>query len=265
MRIPLITLDALFSAHVTHALANRSQSLGVYYFTIATVSRATTAIRFDASDGKNFPPAWNLDREPSEAKLPSFTLAAFPYNEYAKSIRHLSPDSLYDALSPRHTVASELVGRSVQRGWGHRRWGFSDHIFLNLPSQLSTHLLSWTTAGGRLVHHPPAETLAIHNTDLDFRHVQPTRVRGCVVEHDSSQKCVGSRCAEHLVEALAEMRIEVVENQVNLSGGGVGALKHYVDLHIRPKCRRTGELPRPSIPRPKPPLALRSSNVRNAI
>src|SRR3989304_5018722 len=81
------------------------------------------------------------------------------------------------------------------------------------------------TTGGCLVRQPSPETLAIQDTDLDFRHVQPACVLGGVVEHDSSQKRGGSRGAEHLFEALAEMRVEVVENQVNLSGGGVGALK----------------------------------------
>ena len=79
--------------------------------------------------------------------------------------------------------------------------------------------------GSRFVRQSSPETLAIQDTDLDFRHVQPACVLGGVVEHNASQKHSGSRWAEHLFEAPAEMRVEVVENQVNLSGGGVGALK----------------------------------------
>src|SRR3972149_9832219 len=79
--------------------------------------------------------------------------------------------------------------------------------------------------GSRFVRQSSPETLAIQDTDLDFRHVQPACVLGGVVEHDSAQKRSGSHWAELLFEALAEMRVEVVENQVNLSGGGVGALK----------------------------------------
>src|SRR3990167_4995697 len=81
------------------------------------------------------------------------------------------------------------------------------------------------TTGGCLVRQPSPETLAIQDTDLDFRHVQPACVLGGVVEHDSSQKRGGSRGAEHLFEAPAEMRVEVVENQMNFSGGGIGAPK----------------------------------------
>src|ERR1035437_4003979 len=79
--------------------------------------------------------------------------------------------------------------------------------------------------GSRFVRQSSSETLAIQDTDLDFRHVQPACVLGGVVEHDSAQKRGGSHSAEFLFEALAEMRVEVVENQVNLSGGSVGALK----------------------------------------
>src|SRR5450755_2747734 len=91
------------------------------------------------------------------------------------------------------------------------------------------------TAGGRLIHQPSAEALTVQDANLDFRHVQPTRVLGSVVEHDSAQKRGGSHWAELLFEALAEMRVEVVENQVNLSGGGVGALEQ--SLHEADEIR----------------------------
>lgn len=79
--------------------------------------------------------------------------------------------------------------------------------------------------GSRFVRQSSPEALSIQDTDLDFRHVQPACVLGGVVEHDSAQKRSGSHWAEFLFEALAEMRVEVVENQVNLCGRSVGALK----------------------------------------
>jgi hypothetical protein len=45
------------------------------------------------------------------------------------------------------------------------------------------------------------------------------------MEHNSPQKRTGGHWAEHLFEGASEMRVEVVENQVNLPRGGVCVLK----------------------------------------
>ena len=74
-------------------------------------------------------------------------------------------------------------------------------------------------SGSSSVPQSPAETLALQNADLDFCHVQPARMLGRVMEHDASQKRAGGPRAEHLCKAGSEMRVEIVENQVNLSGG----------------------------------------------
>ena len=59
------------------------------------------------------------------------------------------------------------------------------------------------------------EALAIEDADFDFRHIQPTGVLWRVVKDDASQEFVGGADAKHLLEAFAEMRVQVVEYQVN--------------------------------------------------
>src|SRR5882762_8768974 len=75
--------------------------------------------------------------------------------------------------------------------------------------------------GSGLVHQPPSEALALHDADLDLRHVQPTRVLGCVVELHAAQQSAGARATQHVLEARSEVDVEVVQNQVNLPGGGI--------------------------------------------
>src|SRR3990170_6004696 len=81
---------------------------------------------------------------------------------------------------------------------------------------------------GRPVHQSSPKTLTIQDADFDLRHVQPARMLGRVVKlHPSQQRASGGR-TEHLLEARAEMGVEVVQNQVNLSGGGIAALKQVL-------------------------------------
>jgi hypothetical protein len=61
----------------------------------------------------------------------------------------------------------------------------------------------------------PIHALAIKNANFDFRHVQPTGVLRGVVEYHTSQQFVRSLDSEHLLETFAEMRIEVVEYEMN--------------------------------------------------
>src|SRR3972149_4852460 len=51
---------------------------------------------------------------------------------------------------------------------------------------------------------------------------------GRVVKLYAPQQRASGRCTEHLLKARAEMGVEVVQNQVNLSGGGITALKQVL-------------------------------------
>src|SRR3972149_9761713 len=81
---------------------------------------------------------------------------------------------------------------------------------------------------GHPVHQSSPKALAIQDADFDLRHIQPTRVLGRVVKLHASQQRVSARRTEHLLKARAEMGVEVVQNQVNLSGGGITALKQVL-------------------------------------
>src|SRR5450759_983621 len=73
------------------------------------------------------------------------------------------------------------------------------------------------------------QALALQNTDFDLGHIQPARMLGRVVELDPTQQCRGGLHAEHFVEALAQMRVEVVQDQVDLADVGVPAAQHPAD------------------------------------
>src|ERR1017187_7354003 len=54
------------------------------------------------------------------------------------------------------------------------------------------------------------KALAIEDTDLDFRHVEPAGVVRGVVEDDASEQVSGRVDAEHVLEAHPKVGIEVV-------------------------------------------------------
>src|SRR5438874_1734151 len=76
-----------------------------------------------------------------------------------------------------------------------------------------------------LVLKPPPQTLTLQDADLDFSHVEPTRMFGRIVELDATQERSGCLLTEHVLKAGAKMRVEVVKNQVNLPGSGVNCLQ----------------------------------------
>ena len=78
------------------------------------------------------------------------------------------------------------------------------------------------------VHQSSPKALTIQDADFDLRHVQPARVLGRVVKLYASQQPASDRGTEHLLEAGTEVGVEVVQNQVNLSGGGITALKQML-------------------------------------
>src|SRR4249920_3379575 len=71
-------------------------------------------------------------------------------------------------------------------------------------------------AGERgLVGHPLVQALSGEDADLDFSHVQPTGVFGCVVKLHTAKQLARSLGTEHILKALAQMDVEVVQDQVN--------------------------------------------------
>lgn len=63
------------------------------------------------------------------------------------------------------------------------------------------------------------QKLATEDADLDLGHIQPTRMLGCVVELHSAQELGGRAFAQHVVEALSGVDVQVVQNQVNSATG----------------------------------------------
>ena len=64
-----------------------------------------------------------------------------------------------------------------------------------------------------LVLEPPPQTLALQDANLDFGHVEPTRMFGRIVKLDATQQRSGCLVTEHLLEAGAKMRVEVVRTK----------------------------------------------------
>jgi len=79
------------------------------------------------------------------------------------------------------------------------------------------------------VRQSAIKALAVKDADFDFRHVQPTGVLWRVVKDDASQEFVGDADAEHLLEALAEMRVEVVEYQMDATCRRIDLFEQVLD------------------------------------
>jgi hypothetical protein len=82
---------------------------------------------------------------------------------------------------------------------------------------------------GSPVFETPAKTLALQDADLDFGHVEPTGVFGRVVKLDPAQEHGSRLITENLLEAGAKVRVQVVQDQVDLPGSRVNFLKQSAD------------------------------------
>ena len=60
-----------------------------------------------------------------------------------------------------------------------------------------------------LVLEPPPQTLALQDADLDFGHVEPTRVLGRIVKLDATQQRGRGLGTEHLLKACAKMCVRL--------------------------------------------------------
>ena len=75
----------------------------------------------------------------------------------------------------------------------------------------------------------PIQALPAQYADLNFRHVQPARVLGRVVELHATQQLRGRTLAEHIVEAPSEVGVQVVQHQMNSACLGVCPSKQLTD------------------------------------
>lgn len=71
------------------------------------------------------------------------------------------------------------------------------------------------------IRQAPIQALAIKDADFDFGHIEPTGVLRGVMEDDPPQQ--GSRLfgAQHFLEALAEMGVEIIHDQVDAARVGI--------------------------------------------
>src|SRR5450830_462361 len=66
-----------------------------------------------------------------------------------------------------------------------------------------------------------AKALTLQDTNFDLRHVEPACVLGRVVEFNASQQGSCLPDPEHVLEALAEMGIEVVQDEMDAVSAAV--------------------------------------------
>src|SRR3990172_7105408 len=64
------------------------------------------------------------------------------------------------------------------------------------------------------IRQAPVKALTIKDADFDFGHVEPTGMLRGVVEYDAAQQCLRFLNAEHFLETLAEMGVEVIHDQM---------------------------------------------------
>ena len=67
----------------------------------------------------------------------------------------------------------------------------------------------------------PIQALAIQDANFDFRHIEPTGVFRGVVKYDTAQEDFRFFDAEHFLETLAEMGIEIIHDQMDAARCGI--------------------------------------------
>jgi hypothetical protein len=70
---------------------------------------------------------------------------------------------------------------------------------------------------GCLLGGAARQALALQDIDLNLGHIQLTRMLWHVAEFDPTQNCSDRLYSEHFFEPLTHMRIEIVQDQVNLA------------------------------------------------
>jgi len=75
-------------------------------------------------------------------------------------------------------------------------------------------------SGGNILE-ATSQTLAIQDADFDFGHIKPAGMFGRVVKLDAPQECCRRPMPQRLLEAVAEMGVEIIQNQMDFPGAGV--------------------------------------------
>ena len=87
----------------------------------------------------------------------------------------------------------------------------------------------------------PIQALPAQHADLNFRHVQPARVLGRVVELHATQQLRRRTLSEYIVEALSEVGVQIVQHQMNSACLGVCPGKQLTnegdEVNFPPLCR----------------------------
>ena len=73
----------------------------------------------------------------------------------------------------------------------------------------------------RTIRQASIKALAVKNTDFDFSHVEPAGMFRRVVKDDASQQRLCFFGAEHLLETLAKVDIEIVHHQMDAPRGDI--------------------------------------------
>ena len=73
------------------------------------------------------------------------------------------------------------------------------------------------------------QALAGEDANFDLGHIQPARMLGCVMELHAAQEFLGSARLQHIIEALSEVGIQIVQHQVNSTRLGIDASEKPVD------------------------------------
>ena len=120
---------------------------------------------------------------------------------------------------------------SSQKG-NQWNFGMKAHIGVDADSGL-VHTVRCTSGNLRrqnfMIGDAPIQALATENANFDLCHVQPNCVLGGVAELHAPQELGGGATAQYIVKALSEVRVQVIEHQVNMSRFGVGARDQFVD------------------------------------
>jgi hypothetical protein len=80
-----------------------------------------------------------------------------------------------------------------------------------------------------LVGSAARQALALQNPDLDLSDIQSAGMLGCVVELDPAQQRHSHLHAQHFFKALAHMRVEIVQHEVNLAHVRIAAAHQPAD------------------------------------
>src|SRR5450759_2879481 len=82
---------------------------------------------------------------------------------------------------------------------------------------------------GSFIRQPSVEALTAKGGDFNFGHVQPNGMLGGVMEFDAPQELRGMTFPEYLLEHLAKVSVEVVQDQMNPACFGIHLLQQVAD------------------------------------